>query len=58
MSVASGPYIATNGLVLAYDMGNPERSWEGAPATNLVPNPYANWNGSNFASVLHTGLPK
>ena len=48
MSVASGPYIATNGLVLAYDMGNPERSWEGAPATNLVPNPYANWNGSNF----------
>jgi hypothetical protein len=48
MSVASGPYIATNGLVLAYDMGNPERSWEGAPTTNLVPNPYANWNGTNF----------
>ena len=48
MSVASGPYIATNGLVLAYDMGNPERSWEGAPTTNLIPNPYANWNGSSF----------
>jgi hypothetical protein len=48
MSVASGPYIATNGLILAYDMGNPERSWEGAPTTNLVPNPYANWNGTNF----------
>jgi hypothetical protein len=29
-------------------MGNPERSWEGAPTTNLVPNPYANWNGSSF----------
>lgn len=29
-------------------MSNPERSWKGAPATNLVPNPYANWNGSSF----------
>ncbi len=48
MSIASGPSIATSGLVLAYDMGNPERSWEGAPTTNLVPNPYANWNGSSF----------
>jgi hypothetical protein len=38
MSVASGPYIATNGLVFAYDMGNPERSWEGAPTTNFYSN--------------------
>ena len=48
MSVASGPYVATSGLLFGYDMGNPERSWEGAPTVNLVPNPYANWNGSNF----------
>jgi hypothetical protein len=32
-----------------YDMNNPGRSWKGAPTTNLVPNPYANWNGSSFA---------
>jgi hypothetical protein len=29
-------------------MSNTGRSWKGAPTTNLVPNPYANWNGSNF----------
>lgn len=38
MSVASGPYVATNGLVFAYDMGNPERSWEGKPTTNFYSN--------------------
>lgn len=48
MALGHSPSIATNGLVLAYDMSNPGRSWKGAPTTNLVPNPYADWNGSNF----------
>jgi hypothetical protein len=48
MALAHSPSIVTNGLVLVYDMSNTGRSWKGAPTTNLVPNPYANWNGSNF----------
>ena len=48
MALGHSPSVATNGLVLAYDMSNTGRSWKGAPATNLVPNPYANWNGSSF----------
>jgi hypothetical protein len=38
MSIAAGPNLVTSGLVFAYDMGNPERSWMGAPTTNLTPN--------------------
>jgi|694.fasta_scaffold00149_58 hypothetical protein len=48
MALAHSPSIVTNGLVLVYDMSNTGRSWKGAPTTNLVPNPYANWNGSSF----------
>jgi hypothetical protein len=48
MALGHSPSVVTNGLVLAYDMSNTGRSWKGAPATNLVPNPYANWNGSSF----------
>ena len=36
MSSASGPSIATSGLVLDVDMNNTQKSWLGAPATNLV----------------------
>lgn len=38
MTVIAGPNLYTPGLVFAYDMGNPERSWKGAPTTNLTPN--------------------
>ena len=48
MALAHSPSVATTGLVLVYDMINTGRSWKGAPTTNLVPNPYANWNGSSF----------
>lgn len=36
MSVNSGPYIATSGLVFNYDMYNTGRSFIGMPATNLI----------------------
>jgi len=36
MSVASGPEINNDGLVFAYDMGNPQKSWIGRPTTNSV----------------------
>jgi hypothetical protein len=48
MSVASGPNIVTNGLIMAYDMNNIGRSWNGAPTTNYIPYPNASWNGSAF----------
>jgi hypothetical protein len=39
MSVYAGPEISQSGLVFAYDMGNTNKSWKGAPATNLITNP-------------------
>ena len=48
MGLNHSPKIATTGLLFAYDAGNTQKSWKGAPVTNLVPNPYANWNGSNI----------
>ena len=48
MGLVHSPKVVTNGLLFAYDAGNTQKSWKGAPVTNLVPNPYANWNGSNI----------
>jgi hypothetical protein len=39
MGVHSGPNAAQSGLLLSYDMGNTEKSWMGAPTTNLMSNP-------------------
>jgi hypothetical protein len=36
MGVQYNPKIVTNGLVLAYDMGNKNKSWIGRPTTNSV----------------------
>jgi hypothetical protein len=36
MSTHSGPDISNDGLVFAYDMGNPQKSWIGRPTTNSV----------------------
>ena len=36
MSLNHSPSIVTNGLVMYYDMNNTQKSWVGAPATNLV----------------------
>lgn len=41
MSVISGPNIPTDGLVLYYDMNNIQKSWRGAPTTNLISDPFA-----------------
>jgi hypothetical protein len=47
MSVFAGPEISTNGLVFAYDMGNTNKSWKGAPTTNLATAEFFNGN-ANF----------
>lgn len=38
MSTHSGPDISNDGLVFAYDMSNTQKSWKGAPVTNLALN--------------------
>ena len=38
MSVSSGPLLTTNGLVFYYDMTNTQKSWQGAPTTNVLTN--------------------
>mgnify|MGYP000279734502 CR=1 FL=1 len=49
MSLAHNPSIATNGLIMYYDMNNTQKSWKGSPTTNLITYPQADWNGSSFA---------
>jgi len=34
--------VVTNGLVMYYDMSNTQKSWRGAPVTNLLPTPTVN----------------
>jgi hypothetical protein len=42
MALAHSPKIVTDGLVFYYDMGNPQKSWKGAPTANrVVTIPYA-----------------
>ena len=36
MALFHSPNIVTNGLAFYYDMGNPQKSWRGAPTTNLA----------------------
>ena len=48
MSAYSGPEIANDGLVFAYDMGNPQKSWKGAPTVNLITNPTEEMSRGEF----------
>ena len=49
MSLTHSPSIVTNELIMYYDMSNTMKSWKGAPTTNLITYPQADWNGSSFA---------
>jgi hypothetical protein len=42
MGTTYSPSIVTNGLIMYYDMNNTQKSWRGAPVTNLLPNPTIN----------------
>jgi len=46
MALGHSPQTITNGLVFYYDMGNPQKSWRGAPTTNYLIAPLApsSWN--------------
>jgi hypothetical protein len=45
MSIQYNPSIITNGLVLYTDMSNTQKSWKGAPTTNLVNTPVTTYGG-------------
>ena len=57
MSLSHSPKIVTDGLVFAYDMANTQKSWKGAPTTNLLTNPdnFSLWsktaNSGTIASI-------
>lgn len=55
MSVASGPKLVTDGLIFTYDMYN-NRSWKGAPTTNVYPESTVNYGIANFSQVSSTEL--
>lgn len=42
MGTTYSPGVVTNGLIMHYDMNNTQKSWRGAPVTNLLPNPTIN----------------
>ena len=46
MSINHSAKVVTDGLVMYYDMSNAQKSWKGAPTTNLVPNAnlMSGWN--------------
>lgn len=56
MAIAYSPKIVTNGLVFYYDMGNPQRSWKGAPTFNASlqdgQNDVNPWFGDGTPTVL------
>ena len=58
MGLNHSPRIVTSNLVLTYDMGNTDKSWKGAPTTNLA---YAlittvgGWNSPGYWSQHPVG---
>jgi hypothetical protein len=60
MGLAHSPKIVTDGLVFAYDMGNPQKSWKGAPTTNLLTslgNPEAEYARGEFGQYFNLVTP-
>ena len=57
MSLNHSPQTVTNGLVFYYDMGNPQKSWKGAPTTNAIQtnlNLYDKDNGCTVTQLSET----
>jgi hypothetical protein len=55
MGSFAGPEIVTDGLVFVYDMGNTDKSFQGAPTTNLITNPLPNGTTTGFAALGGVG---
>ena len=50
MSAFAGPSRVTSGLVFDMDMSNRNKSWQGTPATNIIPYSQDYSSGGNFMS--------
>lgn len=58
MALAHSPKIVKDGLVFAYDMGNPAKSWKGAPATNLITETNLNnWSKTAITATYNLQTP-
>ena len=55
MSLGHGASVVRNGLVFHYDTYNTEKSWKGAPATNLITQGNSN-NISSYARAAGTSV--
>jgi hypothetical protein len=55
MSAYSGPNKTNDGLVFAYDMNNADKSWKGAPTTNLLSNPLPDGTTTGYGVSGGTG---
>jgi len=55
MSCNAGPSTVEDGLIFYYDEANTEKSWKGAPTTNVVDVNLNNWSKDNTATVTDTG---
>ena len=53
MSLAHSPRIVTDGLVFAYDTANTQKSWKGAPTTNLAL--YTDYSNKSFNTLYDIG---
>jgi hypothetical protein len=56
MALGHSPQTVTNGLVFYYDMGNPQKSWKGAPTTNAIQTNLNLYDKDNGCTV--TQLPE
>ena len=56
MALGHSPQTVTNGLVFYYDMGNPQKSWKGAPTFNASlqdgQNDVNPWGGDGAPTAL------
>jgi hypothetical protein len=54
MACFSGPEIPNDGLVFCYDQGNTDKSWKGAPTTNLAKNAsnVVDWSVSGLTQAV------
>jgi len=56
MALGHSPQTVTNGLMFYYDMGNPQKSWKGAPTTNAIQTNLNLYDKDNGCTV--TQLPE
>jgi hypothetical protein len=57
MSLGHGASIVRDGLVFSYDMGNSQKSWKGAPTTNLVLPNITDWTGNALVTLSNEISP-